>query len=213
VRGRISNFSLRAWTFTLDGHDFYVLRLGETTTLVYDFYSEQWVEWTSGDLDFWRPSTGTAWPGAQALADEYGSTVIAGDDTFGLLWFLDPEQPYDDNPDAERLPNQISFPRIVSGQVLVSGRQFLPCYSIFLHGDNYGETFDDFSPTITLETSDNQGRTFDAHDTLDVNPDFDQDLPYEWLSLGQISSPGRIFRITDNGVFRRIDGMEMNDAG
>jgi hypothetical protein len=45
VRGRIQNPKMRAWTFTLDGHDFYVLRLGMDLTLVYDVSSEQWVDW------------------------------------------------------------------------------------------------------------------------------------------------------------------------
>ena len=44
VRGRIGNPKLRVWTFSLDGHDFYVLRLGDSETLVYDLYSEQWVD-------------------------------------------------------------------------------------------------------------------------------------------------------------------------
>src|SRR3954464_14599725 len=29
VRGRVANPRVRAWTYTLDGHDFYVLRLGD----------------------------------------------------------------------------------------------------------------------------------------------------------------------------------------
>jgi hypothetical protein len=56
VRGRIQNPKLRAWTFTLDGHDFYVLRLGMDLTLVYDVYSEQWMDW-----------------------DAFGETLLAGE--------------------------------------------------------------------------------------------------------------------------------------
>lgn len=213
ARGRTADPVIRAWTFTLDGHDFYVLRLGDNATLIYDLYSEQWVEWTSSDLPIWRASTGLNWLGGARHAAEYGSNILVGDDTYGLLWFLDPDQAYDDNPDPARTPQQLSFPRIVTGQVLAKGRQVIPCYGIFLSGDNYGLSGVDFTPEITLETSDDQGRTFDAHETLTVPADFDQALPYEWLSLGQIASPGRIFRVTDNGVYARIDGMEMNDDG
>lgn len=211
AKGRIANPRLRAWTFTLDGHDFYVLRLGDFSTLLYDTASEQWIEWTSPDLNFWRPNTGISWIGAGALSHTYGSSVVVGDDTFGLLWFLDPTQPYDEHPDPDRLPQQVPFERIVTGQVLASGRQYLPCYAIFLDGDNYGLTAVDFTPTVVLETSDDQGRNFEAHDILTVEPDLTVNNPYAWYSLGQISSPGRIFRVTDTGVFTRIDSMDMND--
>ena len=63
--GRIANPKLRVWTFSLDGHDFYVLRLGDDGTLVYDTYSEQWMDWDTLDLGFWRLNTGMNWIGGQ----------------------------------------------------------------------------------------------------------------------------------------------------
>jgi hypothetical protein len=205
VRGRVAHPEVRAWTFTLDGHDFYVLRLGDKATLVYDVYSEQWVEWDGHNLPFWRTSLGISWLGGRKLADTYGSDVVVGDDTWGLLWFLDPNQAFDDEPDAGLPVQQIPFDRVVSAQVLASGRQAIPCYSLFLSGDNYGLTAIDFVPSITLETSDDQGRNYEVFDTLTVEPDLSVENPYQWLSLGQITQPGRIFRFTDTGVFTRID--------
>lgn len=211
VHGRIENPRIRPWTFTLDGHDFYVLRLGDAATIVYDVYSEQWVDWDSQNLPMWRANTGITWNGAEALAATYGSSIVVGDDTFGLLWFLDPELPYDENPDSSRVPQQLSFDRVVTGQTLAKGRQYIPCYAIFLNGDNYGLTADDFTPTIMLEISDDQGRNFVTIDVLTQEPDLAMNNPYSWFSLGQINSPGRIFRVTDNGIYTRIDSMEMND--
>lgn len=211
VRGRVAHPEIRAWTFTLDGHDFYVLRLGDTATLVYDTYSEQWVEWDGHGLPFWRTSLGMSWLGGRKLADTYGSDVVAGDDTWGLLWFLDPNQAYDDEPDSGLLIQQIPYERVVSAQVLAVGRESIPCYALFLSGDNYGLTADDFTPSITLETSDDQGRNYETFDTLTVEPDLTIENPYQWLSLGQITQPGRIFRFTDTGVFTRIDSLKMND--
>lgn len=217
VHGRVANPKLRAWTFTLDGHDFYVLRLGDSTTLLYDFYSEQWVQWDSTENGAWRPNVGISWEGAQGIlapgGKSYGSNVVAGDDTFGLLWFLDPYQAWDENPDYARTPQQISFERIVTGQVLGSGRVETPCYVVFVDGDNYGLTGTEFTPGITLEYSDDQGRNFVSAETLPSLDDEAANNPYAWYSLGQISSPGRIFRIVDNGVFARIDSMDMNDDG
>lgn len=211
VRGRIAQPQVRAWTFTLDGHDFYVLRLGDKATLVYDVYSEQWVEWDGHGLPFWRTSLGMSWLGGRKLADTYGSDVVAGDDTWGLLWFLDPNQAFDDEPDSGLPVQQIPYERVISAQAVVSGREVLPCYALFLSGDNYGLTADDFTPSITLEISDDQGRNYEAFETLTVEPDLTVKNPYQWTSLGQIEQPGRIFRFTDTGVFTRIDSLKMND--
>jgi hypothetical protein len=210
VRGRVANPRVRAWAFTLDGHDFYVLRLGDTETLIYDMSTEQWVDWDSFDLPVWRPNTGITWIGGQALADTYGSSIIAGDDTWGLLWFLAPEQPFDDHADYLNATQEIQFERVVMGQLPNRGRGTLPCYVIFLTGDNYGITADDFVPGVTLEYSDDGGKTYDDAGTIELTVG-NENQAYEWYSLGQIDAPGRLFKITDNGVFTRIDDMKMND--
>jgi hypothetical protein len=189
----------------VDVHDFYVLRLGDSETLLYDLSTEQWVDWDSFGLAFWRANTGVTWVGAQALAHQYGSSVVVGDDTWGLLWFLAPEQPYDEHPDSTNPAQQIEFDRVVMGQFPERGRGVTPCYAIFLTGDNYGITADDFTPGVTLEYSDDAGTTYEDAGTLGVSQS------YEWLSLGQIDNPGRLFKITDNGIFARIDDMKMND--
>ena len=210
VRGRIANPRVRAWTFTLDGHDFYVLRLGDAGTLVFDNKTKQWIEWDSEDLEFWRAASGITWPGGAALAHQYGSNIVAGDDTYGLLWFLDPEQPYDDYPDELNEIQQIPFNRVVMGQYPVRGHNFIPCYSLFLSGDNYGLVATDFTPGVTLETSDDAGKTFDDMGTINVTVDT-TNQEYLWTSLGQMQAPGRLFKFTDNGIFARIDYAEMND--
>lgn len=212
-RGRVANPRLRAWTFTLDGHDFYVLRLGDDSTLIYDTASEQWVDWASGDVPFWRLNVGMTWTGAQALGHTYGSAIVAGDDVHGLLWFLDPELAWDQSPDPLNPVQELPFERIVTGQVLSSGRVAVPCYSIFLDGDNYGSEATQFVASVRLEYSDDQGRNFYSAESLLSEPDITVENPYSWYSLGQITSPGRMFRVIDNGVLTRIDSMSMNDDG
>lgn len=210
ARGQIANPRVRAWTFTLDSHDFYVLRLGDIETLVYDVTTDQWFDWSSGAEAFWRLNTGITWIGGQSLAYDYGSNIIAGDDTWGLLWFLDPDRPYDENPDYLHVTQQLEFSRIVTGQFPLHGRQVMPCYAIFLGGDNYGLTVSDFTPGVTLEYSDDAGQNYNDAGTINITLS-PVDQVYHWLSLGQISAPGRIFKITDNGIFARIDNMNMND--
>lgn len=212
VHGRIANPRVRAWTFTLDGHDFYVLRLGDSTTLIYDDVSKQWVDWYDGTEQVWALNAGTPWIGGNQLAHQYGSNVVVGDDSWGLLWFLDPRLPYDQHPASDNIRQQMPFPRIVTGQVVVRGRTAEPCYTIFVNGDNYGLEVTDFTPGVTLSYSDDQGKTYTDAETINVSIDT-ENLPYEWHSLGSIYAPGRLFQINDNGVFARIDSMNMNDDG
>lgn len=208
VRGRIGSPRLRAWTFTLDGHDFYVLRLGDTLTLVYDVYSQQWMDWADLNKTYWRPNLGINWTGGDGLAPTYGSNVVAGDDTFGLIWFLDPEQPYDEHPDYLNPVQELYFDRITQGQVPLRGREVMPCYVAWLTTNNGDPAY--IGAGVTLSTSDDGGTTYDDHGTITVT--LGETSPeLSWYSLGQIGAPGRLFKITDDGAIARIDSLEMND--
>jgi hypothetical protein len=208
VRGRIGNPKLRVWTFSLDGHDFYVLRLGDTETLVYDLYSEQWVDWANFQKEFWRANNGQNWEGASKLAYTYGSNVVVGDDTYGLLWFLDPEQPYDQDPDYLAPTQEQYFDRITMGQVPIRGREVMPCYACWITTDMGDPAY--VGAGVTLYTSDDAGKTFDSHGLVTVTPG-ENSPELSWYSLGQIQAPGRLFKIVDDGAIVRIDGLQMND--
>jgi hypothetical protein len=209
-RGRIDNPKLRAWTFTLDGHDFYVLRLGDSGSLVYDTYSGQWTEWTSPDLPFWRANNGNNWTGGQKLSPNFGSDVLVGDDVHGLLYFLDPEQPYDQTPLDYAEQQETYFERVVMGQVPARGRQPIECNVVYLTTDLGAPAFT--GAGVTLFTSDDAGNSFtDQGAVTVVAGDYSQEL--SWRSLGDITAPGRLFKIVDTGAVTRIDGLEMNDAG
>jgi hypothetical protein len=208
VRGRVANPVLRAWTFSLDGHDYYVLRLGDTSTLVYDCYSQQWVDWSDFQSLTWRAQCGMNWIGAQGLATGYGSDVVAGDDIYGLLWFLDPEQSFDDNPRQASTVQQLFFERIVMGQVPIRGREVLPCYAVWLTTDMGDPAYE--GAGVTLSSSDDAGVTYDDHGIVTVTAG-ENSPELSWYSLGQIEAPGRLFKIFDDGAITRLDGMEMND--
>jgi len=206
VRGRVENPIVRAWTFTLDGHDYYVLRLGDTNTLVYDTYSKQWMDWADLGSPTWRANYGVNWIGGQGLAIGYGSDVVAGDDNLGLLWFLSPEQPFDGS--ASDGGDPIFFDRITMGQLPMTGREVLPCYAAWLTTDMGEPAYT--GAAVTLEISDDAGVTFNDMGSVEVsvgttNPQL------SWYSLGQIGAPGRLFKITNDGAVARIDSFEMND--
>lgn len=208
VRGRVANPRLRAWSFSLDGHDFYVLRLGDTLTLVYDLTSEQWVDWSDFNNVFWRPNVGMNWAGGTGLAHQYGSNVLAGDDTYGLLWFLDPNQPYDEHSDFLDPVQELYFERITMGQMPIRGRETMPCFAAWLTTDMGKPAY--VGAGVTLYISDDAGETFDDMGLVTVV--LGENTPeLSWYSLGQITAPGRLFKIVDDGAVARIDGMEMND--
>lgn len=208
ARGRISNPRLRAWTFSLDGHDFYVLRLGDRLTLVYDLTSEQWVDWADFNGNFWRPNVGINWRGGTGLGHDYGSNVLIGDDTFGLLWFLDPNQPYDQHPDYLNHTQEVYFERITMGQVPMRGRESIQCFAAWLTTDMGQPAYD--GAGVRLSISDDAGVTFDDMGLVTVTLGATEP-ELSWYSLGQINAPGRLFKIEDDGAIARIDGMEMND--
>jgi hypothetical protein len=208
VLGRANNPVIRAWTFSLDGHDYYVLRLGMMGTLVYDTYSEEWMDWDAFGEIYWPVNCGMNWVGGIGLAEQYGSNVLVGDDTYGLIYFLNPAQPYDQNPESLDPQQEIFFERVIQGQLPMTGREVLPCYACWLTTDMGAPAY--IGAAVQLEISDDAGATYDDMGTVTVT--LGENSPeLSWYSLGQISAPGRLFRITDDGAVARIDGMEMND--
>lgn len=208
VRGHIENPRLRAWTFVLDGHIFYVLRLGDDKTLLYDVSTQQWSWWSSGDNLFWRVTTGFNWrtPGNNAFYN--GSNIICGDDTFGLLWALDPEQGYDENADDSSGPIK-PYVRVVTGQITTRSRQYLGVYQAYLTASVGDPKIE--NATITLKYSDDLGHTFVDAGAITVEPgNYFQE--FAWRSLGKIGAPGRLFQLVDYGAFARIDELDIDDG-
>lgn len=209
-RGKTYNPKLRAWTFDLDWHEFYVLRLGDNKTLVYDLSTEQWSWWSSGLEYYWRPSVGTNWVSAGAIPYYNGSNVVVGDSNFGILWMLDPEQGYDDptQPDMREAGVIRTFPRSATGQVLTRGRVTVQCFQLYLVGNNGRPSYP--NAPVTLTYSDDGGQTFrDAGTKFVTNGDYYQE--FAWRSLGLIKSHGRLFRIEDDGAFAKIEELTLYD--
>lgn len=205
--GRIASPRLSAWTFPLDNHNFYVLNLGRRETLVFDKYTGTWAVWGDGTDSKWRLSCGTTWHGAGINSSIYGSNIIAGDDTLGTLYFLDPEYPYDDSAFAtEGAPAVGTFQRTIQGQIINRGRVPAPCYGVQLTG-SFGTAYDPSLTSVTLQYSDDAGRSYFSAGTLTVPPG-DYAARVEWLSMGMIRTPGRLFKLTDDGALARVDGFE-----
>lgn len=207
VRGVVDNPKLRAWTYSLDGHDFYVLKLGtEGKTLIFDLTTGQWSSWTTKGRKNWRASVGMNWRSSGPIAHMYGSNVVVGDDSFGVLWVLDPLSGVDQDPLTEK---EQDFERVATGQMVIRARNAEPIYSVYLNASRGEPALK--ANEVTLEYSDDQGRTYvpAIPSQSVIEGDYNQEIV--WRSLGQVRAPGRLFRIRDNGSFARIEDLTVNE--
>lgn len=201
----------RAWTYTLDGHDYYVLTtMDETFVCDLSVDPPAWSVYGSGDLDKWRAWVGRQWNAALPFEEAYGSNVLAGDSATGTLYFLNPAKATDDDPDFS-VDDQRPFKRVVTGQVMIRGNDYVDCPGVLVSG-SVGELLDDTLTGVELFTSDDKGHSYTSHGTVDVQQG-DYEARMDWLSLGAMSAPGRLFRVVDYGALTRVDDLEMPDNG
>lgn len=196
--------NLRVWGYSLDDHDMYVLRVGTFETFIYDLKTGQWAHWASPDRNNWRAHVGCNWLGMSAatFANGFGSDVVAGDDTTGVLWILDPTAGQDDDPTTG---DPTPFTRVVIGGIPASGRDTIPCGAVELTASLGNPALT--GATVTLRTSDDAGHSYVSHGSQTMTAGtFNQVV--EWRALGQIKAPGRIFELSDNGVMR-LSGLDM----
>lgn len=192
------DLTARAWEFTLDGHTFYVVTLGNQGTWVYDFTTGEWSEWETDGYGSWNMERGVTWKGE----------VIAADRENPVIWRLDPTSFIDDDYKTQT--------RVVTGGLAVRNRVF-PAVNAFRLTASKGQfdvanTVPATEPTVQLEYSDDQGKTYSDAGTVTISLDaFTQDIQY--LSLGSMQAPGRIFRVTDTGAVARIDGADAEIEG
>lgn len=209
VAGRTDDPAVRAWTFTLDGHDFYVLRLGTQETLVYDVLTEQWYQWGTGSTPLWNVYHGENWVGGNSIGSRFGSNVLVGSDSNGAIYFLDPDGDEDDPAEGDvSVRGTQSFLRRVTAQVPVRGYNSKSVYEVQLIGTT-GELGATSLTDVTLSYSDDRGDNYVSAGTVTI-PDGDYTTRATWRSLGSFRLPGRIFRLEDSGALKRIDSLTMN---
>lgn len=196
--GSVENLTHRAWQYSLDGHTFYVITLGEQRTYVYDQTSGQWSQWQTNGLPGWNMELGTTWK----------NKVIAGDQSNPIIWELDPSSFLDDGFKPQT--------RKVTGGYPLRQRTFLSNYAFRITA-SLGQpdvplTAPATEPTVQLRFSDDAGRSFTDAGTVTIKSiDFTQEI--SWLSLGTMNAPGRVWEITDTGAVARIDGADAEIEG
>ncbi len=187
------NLTARVWTFTLDGHEFYVITLGEQGTWVYDRSTGEWSNWETAGYGSWNMERGITWKG----------DVIAADRENAVIWKLNPGSFIDNDFKSQT--------RKVSGAIALRGTQKVPNFDFRITAStgkfDVASTLPATVPSVTLSVSDDQGNTFTDMGFLTIETaNFTQEL--SWRSLGDMQAPGRIFQITDVGAIARLDGAD-----
>lgn len=179
----------RCWTFTLDGHQVYVLDLGPEGTYCYDRTTKQWCKFITDGQPGWNMKNGTMWG---------TSRIVGGDAINGFVWELDPSAVLDDG--------WRDINHVVTGGLNTRDRVY-HSVDAFRISASAGQLDEVNGTTMTFNYSDDQGKTWSDDYILDlVYDDFSQELA--WRSLGSFNAPGRIFQVQDVGGTIRIDGAD-----
>lgn len=175
--------SLSAFTFPLDGHEFYVLRIPGQGTFAYDALTQSWCQFAS-DGDVWRPYVGY---------DSNGLTIV-GDSASGKVWTLAPASALDDGMPIEWT---------ATGTAAIFGKP--PRNSSLSAGIGCAEDC-----TVRLRWRDGQEDYPEYWDILDARAPFDIVSMYR---LGQPNQPYRTVELSgNNGVRVRLAGLTANEA-
>jgi hypothetical protein len=183
----------RAWAYALDGHTFYVLTIGTQGTFAFDVSTQTWCQFQTYGRETWRAHLGT---------QSDGSLIVAGDDTTGQLWRLDPEASTDDGE---------PIIRELTGAVPVIGKP-VRCNNFHVRVST-GHVKPGLIPKLMLTISDDEGQTWDDWRYIELPPTGVYNfLAAEW-GLGLMREPGRVFklRMTDDCV-ARISYSRINEA-
>lgn len=184
---------LHSWTFTQDGHDFYVV-LAAGETYVYDKSTEQWSQWASPDAKFWRGIDGVEWNGINVCIDSSTGKLFQIDPLGRLDYQTTPITSIVYGGLTERFRN---MPSIFMAEVAIS--QNSPPYNV-----------DPTTLSIALETSD----TINSYNHGAINGAAIGNQTFaRFYGLGLMHSPGILFKITDTGFARRIDGLNIEISG
>lgn len=176
----------RAWTFDFDGHTYYALDLAENGTVVYDLLTQQWSHFeTAGYGGHWNMKNGFHW--------RAGKKIVGGGISSGILYEMSPGTFFDDGW------RPVVYE--VRGVLFAGDISFHRQYALRLVG-SAGRTADTISPVLNMRFSDDQGVTWSDEYSVELTADSRQRI--EFRSLGAFTSPGRIFRLYDQGGVKYI---------
>jgi hypothetical protein len=184
-RIRKASSDCSAWTFSIDGHNFYVLRIPGQGTFAYDASTQAWSEFASNGRNDWLP-----WVGAQVSGVTY-----AGSSIDGRVWRISGDAVNDAGEAIEC---------IVTATVPILGKP--PRNDSVSVGVGVSQDCD-----IRLRWKDGQDGFPDYYEPVEVRAPFDVGTLWR---LGQPDQPYRTLEVSkvDPSVRIRIAGLVVNES-
>jgi len=185
---------IRAWSFTTDQHTYYILRLGNRGTWVFDLISRKWFNWSSYGEDYFKPHLGA----------QIGGMALAASDEDGTIWKVDADALTDAGQPIERR---------FTGYVPLKGSWAI-VDSVSLHcavgvGLVSGQGVE---PKVGLRYSTDQGKTWSPWMFEDLGAMGQYETRVIWRRLGRIDAPGIYFEwIVTDPIEVRVSDARMND--
>jgi hypothetical protein len=173
-----------AWTFTSDGHNFYVLDIPGQGTFAFDAATNVWAEFSTPGVVGWTARRGVT----------IGGVGYATDVASGKVWRIDPDAATD---------GALAFPRIVSGTVAFKGRG--------PRNDSFSLAMGASADCTVMVRWRDGLEDYPAHpEALSARAGHDVVNLYR---LGQLRQPSRTFEVSVTDPVRiRISGALANEA-
>jgi hypothetical protein len=185
----------RAWTFTLDGHTFYVLDLGEQGTFAYDVTARTWSQFQTVPNVQWNVINGVMW----------GNRIVGGDLGTSDVWEAKAEALMD-HDDVTLIEHLATGGVQTRSRSKVSVSAFRVTGAVGQIGAVSG------TATMSLRWSDDNGKTFSPYFSVTLTEgSHSKEVAYR--SLGAFAAPGRVFELSDMGGPLRIDGADADVDG
>jgi hypothetical protein len=185
-----------AWTFTMDGHTFYVYDIGDEGTFLYDLTTKSWCKFQTQGNQGWNFRNGAMW------WTDGAPRFVGGDSIYGYVWELDPLAIFDDG--FRDIPHAATAGITLRTRVYHSMSELRIAASAGQLDDTDGAAF------IQMAYSDDGGQTYSTPMVVILQvgstPDGQQDIRF--ASLGSFMAPGRIFQLYDVGGTLRLDGVD-----
>lgn len=180
-----SALEVNAFQYDLDGHIMYGLHVRGGETHIYDLGTGQWSIWNTASFMQWNAQYHIRWRNEYYAASQLEPTVLR----------INPDSVLDDS-------FRINTFR-VTGRMESQSRRYLPNPEAHLFG-SVGLRGGD----VVLSYSDDEAANFRGSRTVTV-PGADRDMNVVYYNMGGIRSPGRVYRIEDEGSMRRIQSLRV----
>jgi len=180
---------LAAWTFSIPGHEFYVLRIGSVATWVYDLSEpgERWTTWDSYGLSYWRAQIGC----------NIGDTVLACDAESAQVFTVSVDEDQDGDEyfatEFSAILPAAEAPQSVANLVLNCAQGLAP------------RTGEGSEPTVQMKWSDNGANSFTDWRERPMGATGNYNRLPRWNGLGRVPAHfDRIFRFRCSDPIDRV---------